>query len=40
MKLSTIQNERMVTIEDLKKHNQNVVGVIPFEYRKDFIKNY
>ncbi len=36
MKLSTIQNERIVTIEDLKKHNQNVVGVIPFEYRKDY----
>ena len=30
MKLSTIQNERKVTIDDLKQFNKNVIAVIPF----------
>ena len=36
MKLSTIQSERKVTIEDLKKDNKNILGVLPFEGRDNF----
>ena len=34
IKLSTIQNERKVTIKDLEQYNKNVIGVLPFEYKE------
>ena len=43
IKLSTIQNERVVEGKDLKKYNKNVIGVVPFKYRdkyKDLSKIY
>lgn len=36
IKLSTIQNERRVVLEDLKKYNKEVISIIPFEYRNKF----
>ena len=32
IKLSTIQNEREVTLEDITNYNKNVICVIPYEY--------
>ena len=32
LKLSTIQNERKVEIEDIKKYKDNLIAVIPFKY--------
>ena len=32
IKLSTIQNERQITIEDLKKYNKEVISILPFRY--------
>ena len=32
IKLSTIQNERQVTIEDITIYNKNVIAVIPYDY--------
>ena len=43
IKLSTIQNERVVEGKDLKKYNKNVIGIVPFKYRdkyKDLSKIY
>ena len=34
IKLSTIQNERVITKEDLEIHKENVIGVIPYEYKE------
>ncbi len=36
LKLSTIQNERTVTIEDLKKYNKNVYTILPYEYKNKY----
>ena len=36
IKLSTIQNERRVVLDDLKKYNKEVISIIPFEYRNKF----
>ena len=30
IKLSTIQSERLITIEDLKKYNKNLIVIVPF----------
>ncbi|MBQ2639865.1 MAG: DNA polymerase III subunit alpha [Bacilli bacterium] len=43
IKLSTIQNERVVEGKDLKKYNKNIIGIVPFKYRdkyKDLSKIY
>ena len=32
IKLSTIQSERKVTLEDLNKYSEEVIAVVPFEY--------
>ena len=34
IKLSTIQNERKITIDDLKKYNREVISIIQFKYNK------
>lgn len=34
IKLSTIQNERKVVIDDLKKYNKEVISILPFKYNK------
>ena len=36
IKLSTIQNERIVELKDLENNNKNIIGVLPYEY----INNY
>ena len=36
IKLSTIQNERQVTADDLKKYNENLIAIIPFQYKEQF----
>lgn len=36
IKLSTIQNERVVDIDELQRYNQGVVMVIPYEYRESY----
>ena len=36
IKLSTIQSERVVDIEDLKKYNKDVIVVLPFIYKDKF----
>ena len=36
IKLSTIQNERVVTIDDLKKYNKEVISILPFKYKDKF----
>ena len=36
IKLSTIQSERVVTIEDLKNYNKEVIVVLPFIYSNKF----
>ena len=36
IKLSTIQSERVVDIEDLKKYNKEVIVVLPFTYKDKF----
>ena len=33
IKLSTIQNERKITIDDLYKYNKNIIAVLPFNYK-------
>ena len=43
IKLSTIQNERKVKLEDIKKYNKEVIGIIPYKYNsvyKDLSKIY
>lgn len=36
IKLSTIQNESTVTIENLKKYNNEVIAVLPFPYKEKY----
>ena len=36
IKLSTIQNERIVTIDDLKNYNTNLIGVINYKDKEHF----
>ena len=36
IKLSTIQNERKVILEDLDNFKTNVIAIIPFQYRENF----
>ena len=36
IKLSTIQNERRVISEDLKKYNKNVIAIIPYSSKEKF----
>ena len=36
IKLSTIQNERQVTADDLKKYNENIIAILPFQYKEQF----
>ena len=36
IKLSTIQNERKVTLDDLKKYNKEVISILQFKYNKFF----
>ena len=36
IKLSTIQNERKVTLDDLKEYNKEVISILPFKYNKYF----
>ena len=42
IKLSTIQNESIITLEQLNKYNKEVIGVLPYKYREKFdnLKNY
>lgn len=35
IKLSTIQNERVVNIDDLKNYNKELIAVLPFEYKEE-----
>ena len=35
IKLSTIQNERIVNLEDLKKYNKEVICILPFKYKSN-----
>ena len=37
IKLSTIQNERVVTITDLKSFSSDIIGVLPFDYRNKYL---
>lgn len=37
IKLSTIQNERVVTITDLKSFSSDIIGVLPFHYRNKYL---
>lgn len=37
IKLSTIQSERKVTVEDLNSFKTNVIAIIPFQYRESFL---
>lgn len=34
IKLSTVQSERKITLDDIKNNNQEVLCIIPFEYRE------
>lgn len=36
IKLSTIQNERKITIEDIKKHNKELIALLPFAYKENY----
>ncbi|MBQ6539258.1 MAG: DNA polymerase III subunit alpha [Bacilli bacterium] len=36
LKLSTIQNEREVTIDDLKEYNNDVIAILPYDYRNSY----
>lgn len=36
IKLSTIQSERKITIEDLSNFKNNVIAILPFQYRESF----
>ena len=36
IKISTIQNERKLTKEDLKKYNNSLISVLPFEYKDNY----
>ena len=36
IKLSTIQSERIITIEELEKYNNNLIGILPFSFKNDY----
>jgi len=36
IKLSTIQDERVVTLEDIKTNHNKVLGIVPFQYLETF----
>lgn len=36
IKLSTIQNERQATEEDISKYNENLITVVPYEYKEKY----
>ena len=36
IKLSTIQNERLVTKNDLEKYNNHTIMILPFKYKEEF----
>ena len=36
IKLSTIQNERKVTLEDLKNYNKELIALLPFSYKENY----
>ncbi|MBQ9018695.1 MAG: DNA polymerase III subunit alpha [Bacilli bacterium] len=36
IKLSTIQNERKVDFDDIKKYNKSLICILPFDYKKYF----
>ena len=36
LKISTIQNERLINIEDIKKYNNDLICIIEFKYKKQF----
>ena len=36
IKLSSIQNERKINIEELEKYNNNIIAVIPFSYKQNY----
>lgn len=36
IKLSTIQSERKIIMEDLKKNNKSTIAILPFQYRRMF----
>ena len=37
IKLSTIQNERVVTVDDLKKFSSDIIAVLAFDYRNKYL---
>ena len=36
LKLSTIQNEKKVVLEDLKKYNKELIRILPYEYKNSY----
>ena len=36
IKLSTIQNERKVTLEDIKNYNKELIALLPFSYKEHY----
>ena len=36
IKLSTIQNEKQIILDDIKKYNKEVIGIIPFKYNDKY----
>ena len=38
IKLSTIQNERKIILEDIKLYNKELIALLPFEYKEQFLK--
>ncbi len=36
IKLSTIQNEREVNLNDIKKYNENLISLLPFTYKEQY----
>lgn len=36
IKLSTIQNERQISEEDLTNYNQNIIAIVPFKHKEKF----
>ena len=37
IKLSTIQSERLVTLEDIEKNNRNIIAIIPIEFENTYL---
>ena len=40
LKLSTIQNERKVVLEDLLKYSNDVICILPYEYKNSYKNNF